>query len=245
MAAPARGASPASGLLYVAAVPIGHPDDITLRALQLLREVDLVASEDPAATRALLSRHGIDVTLTSYGPRNLKEKVAVLLHRLTQGARIAIVSDCGSPVIADPGCRLIAAAHAAGIPVRCLPGSSAVSAALTVSGFAADAFGFYGRLPRRRSALTRSLDTLLAAGDTAVAFCPSGSLSPALDAIARLTPRRRIVVACDLTTRMETILRGTARQVQTELARRPAPSQVTLVVAGKERRKTTGGRRRR
>ncbi|HET9132175.1 MAG TPA: SAM-dependent methyltransferase, partial [Terriglobia bacterium] len=90
------------GMLYMVAVSIGHPDDVTLRAIRILGEVDILASEDPKMTQALLTHHGIQATVTSYGPRNLREKAAVLLHRLQQGHDVAFVSDCGSPLIADP-----------------------------------------------------------------------------------------------------------------------------------------------
>jgi 16S rRNA (cytidine1402-2'-O)-methyltransferase len=115
------------GTLYVVGTPIGHPDDITIRALATLRRVSVIASEDPRVTQALLARHGITATVTSYGPLNRHEKVRLLLHRLTQGQDIALVSDNGTPVIYDPGSLLVAAAHQAGIPVKVIPGSSAHS----------------------------------------------------------------------------------------------------------------------
>jgi 16S rRNA (cytidine1402-2'-O)-methyltransferase len=235
-ATPSDASRPASGALYVVAVPIGDPDDLTLRALRVLRHVDLIASEDPAATRALLAHHGVDTPLTGYGPRNLKEKVAVLLHRLAQGSQIALVSDCGSAVIADPG---------QGIPVRSVPGHSAVTAALAVSGIAADSFSFLGSLPDSPPALRRSVSALLHATETTVAFCPAESLKKILGAAAELAPRRRLILACDLTTPRERIFHGTARQAREELARRPAPGLVTLMIAGRKTRGITQRRKSR
>src|SRR5690349_18263158 len=91
------------GTLYMVAVSIGHPDDVTVRAIRILGEVDIIASEDPSMTQELLMHHGIQATVTSYGPRNLKEKAAVLLRRLQGGSNVAFVSDCGSPLVVDPG----------------------------------------------------------------------------------------------------------------------------------------------
>ena len=128
-------AKEAVGQLFLVGVPIGHPDDITIRALGVLSQVDLVATEDPLTTQTLLRHHNLSVQLTSYGPTKIKEKVAVLIDRLRQGASVALVSDCGSPVISDPGSLLVAAAHKHNIPVRSLPGPSAVTAAIAASGF--------------------------------------------------------------------------------------------------------------
>lgn len=221
-----------SGTLYVVGVPIGHPEDITLRALHVLRDVDLIASEDPVATRLLLKHHGIDTMLTSYGPRHLQEKVAVLLHRLARGAKIAIVSDCGSPVISDPGSLLVAAAHSRGIPVGSIPGPSALTAAMAASGLSGDAFVFQGRLPETTSAISRCLQRLLKNSTTTVVFCSPQSLRVALAHIARSAPRRTLVLACDLTQSGERIVRGTARRIQLTLERGAYPKLATLIMAG-------------
>jgi len=121
-----------TGTLYVVSTPIGHPDDITLRALATLRDVTIIASEDPRVTQALLAHHGITATVTSYGPLNRHEKMLLLLHRLTQGQDIALVSDNGTPVIYDPGSLFVAAAHQAGIPVKVIPGPSTITAAAAI-----------------------------------------------------------------------------------------------------------------
>lgn len=231
-----------SGALYVVGVPIGHPDDLTRRALGLLREVEIIASEDPLATRSLLAHHGIGVKaeLTSYGPANLKEKIAVLLHRIMQGDRVAIVSDCGSPVIADPGCLLVKSAHSHGIPVQSVPGPSAITAAVAVSGFSGDAFAFVGLLPSSRPRLKQSLIRMVGHMNTVVAFCPPDSLTMVLEVIGRVAPRRTIALACDLTHSTEILLRGTARQVHIQLRRMPLPLTVTLMIAGRKTRGTAG-----
>ena len=221
-------------MLYVIGVPIGHPDDITLRALKAIREADIVASENPTATRTLLQRHGIHATLTSYGPANLDEKIAVLIQKLRQGASIALVSDCGSPVISDPGCRLVAAAHANAIRVQSVPGPSALTAAVAASGLAGDSLIFQGQMPEAKSAIQRCVAGLLKNAKPTVLFCTANSLAVALSTLARATPRRLIVLACDLTKPGETIIRGTPVHVQRTIQNLRPVEDVTLIVAGKK-----------
>lgn len=235
-------ADPASrGILYLVGVPIGHPDDITLRALRLLREADLVASEDPAATQALLGHHGIHATVTSYGPGNLPEKVRILAHRLEQGARIALVSDSGSPVIADPGCLLVAAARRRDVRVLAVPGPSALTAAVAAAGLPDDSFLFHGRLPETEAAIRRRLIPILKDRTAAVLFGTSRSLPLAVQTIARLAPRRLIVLACDLTCPEERVIRGSARRVQQVLRSTIAPRNATLLIPGTAETMKRGG----
>ena len=225
------------GTLYVVAVPIGHPDDVTVRAIQILRNVDLIASEDPTVTRQLLAHHHIQATVTSYGPSNLTEKAAVLLQRLRQGTTIAFVSDTGSPLVVDPGSFLVAGAHAQGIPVVPLPGPSVVIAALSVAGFPCDSFYFLGYLPRAIPSLTRRLVDALKRQVPTVGFCTEHSLRRALQVLVRLAPRRPVVLAVSLTTSNEMIVRGTARQVSQQLGE-GLGDNLAIVLSGKSR----GGR---
>jgi 16S rRNA (cytidine1402-2'-O)-methyltransferase len=222
-----------SGTLYVVAVPIGHPDDITVRAIQILSKVDIIASEDPNSTQQLLLHHGIEATVTSYGPRNLREKASVLLHRLQHGIDVALVSDCGSPLVADPGHFLVSAAHTRGIPVVPVPGPSAVIAALTAAGFACDSFYFLGHLPSAPSRIAQCLaDSLRREGPT-VAFCAGTAVARILKTLDEISPRCFVAVAYDLTKPNERIIRGTAREARDRL--HPASGrEVTLVLAGKD-----------
>ncbi|MBX3330489.1 MAG: rRNA small subunit methyltransferase 1 [Nitrospira sp.] len=221
------------GTLYVVAVSIGHPDDVTVRAIRTLGEVDIIASEDPNMTQQLLMHHGIQTTVTSYGPRNLREKAAVLLQRLQQGIDVAFVSDCGSPLVADPGHFLVAAAHAHGIPVVPVPGPSAIIAALTAAGFPCDSFYFLGYLPSAPPRITQYLiDSLKRKGPT-VAFCTAPMVARILRTLDGISPRCPVAVAYDLTKPNERIIRGTACEVRERL--RPAPGRdVTLVLAGRD-----------
>jgi 16S rRNA (cytidine1402-2'-O)-methyltransferase len=230
------------GVLFLVAVPIGNVDDLTLRAIRILREADLVASEDPERTRRLLSHHGIDATLTSYGPANIKEKVAILINRLHRGAQIALVSDCGSPVIADPGALLVASAHAQGIRVISVPGPSALTAAVVAAGLPGDSFVFLGQLPETRVGMRRRLSTHSIGTVAAVAFCTSTSLALALDTLAEVAPRCHVTLACDLTKPNEQIMRGTVFQIRRALKNLRAPQDITLILTGKRKRMVRTGR---
>jgi 16S rRNA (cytidine1402-2'-O)-methyltransferase len=208
-----EGHPPRIGKLNVVAVPIGHPDDLTVRGIRILRTVDIIASEDPIATQQLLAHHQIYATVTSYGPRNLKEKARVLLQRLQQGADVALVSDCGSPLIADPGHLLVSLAHAHGIPVVPVPGPSVVIAALTAAGLPCDSFYFLGHLPSSPARIARCLTNVLTREIPTIVFCTVPSVAHALRTLTVVAPRRRVVLACNLTRSDERILCGTARQV--------------------------------
>ena len=227
------GRSHRSGTLYVVAVPIGHPDDVTVRALRILGKVDLIASEDPKVTQQLLMHHSIRATVTSYGPRNLQEKAAVLLQRLQQGIDVAFVSDCGSPVVSDPGHLLVAAAHTHGIRVVPVPGPSALIAALTAAGLPCDSFNFLGHLPSASSRITqRLMDSLKRNGPTVV-FCTGTVVARILKSLVDIAPQCSVVVAYDLTKPNEHILRGTAGEVSKKLGSGTG-RDVTLVLAGRD-----------
>ena len=222
-----------SGALYVVAVPIGHPDDLTLRALAILKSVDLVASEDPKMTQQLLAHHRISATVTSYGPVNVREKVAVLLQRLRQGARIAIVADTGSPLIVDPGVLLVAGAHAQGTRVTAIPGPSAAIAALTVAGFPCEAFYVLGQLPSTGPHLTRRVADAIKMKAPTVAYGTRRTAVRALETLVRLAPRRLVIAACDLTKPNEVIIRGTAYEVSRQLSD-TAGEEITIVLSGRK-----------
>ncbi len=242
IAGTARGfdATSSAGVLFLVSVPIGHPNDLSARALQVLRQVDIIASENPAATRALLIHHQLKeaaARLTSYGPVHLTQKVGVLLHRLQAGARIAMVSDCGSPLIADPGGLLVSSAHAHGIRVVPVPGPSAITAAVMASGFPADRFSFLGQVPTRPTSMKSFVTRVLEQRETTVVLCEPDAVAALLHLIARLAPRRQLTLACDMTEETEFILRGTAFRILEEGKRRTL-NAVTLVVAGARRKRS-------
>jgi 16S rRNA (cytidine1402-2'-O)-methyltransferase len=221
-----------SGTLYVLAVPIGHPDDITVRAIQILSQVGIIASEDPTVTQRLLAHHDIQALVTSYGPRNLKEKAAVLLQRLRHGVDIALVSDCGSPLVADPGQLLVAEAHRHGIPVVPVPGPSVLIAALTVAGLSCDSFYFLGYLPPTSSRIALGMIDSLRRDVPTVAFCTTATLARALKTLSNIAPQRLVVLVCDVTKPTEIIVRGSVDEVRQHL-HRIRGREITLVLSGR------------
>lgn len=231
------------GALFLVGVPIGHPDDITIRALSILRRVDIVATEDPLSTQVLFRHHNLHPTLTSYGPTKIQDKVEILINRLQQGASVALLSDCGSPVISDPGSLLVTAAQRNNIPVFSLPGPSAVTAAVAASGFPAEAFHFYGDLPTSADSLKRRLMDILRHAEPTILFCSTECCSAILCAITKVAPRREVALACDLTLEQETTFRGTARYVAERLKEIRPPQQITMIVAGENARGRKAGHR--
>ncbi len=223
------------GTLYVVSSPIGHPDDITLRALATLRCVTVIASEDPRVTQALLAHHGIIAIVTSYGPFNRHEKILLLLHRLTQGEDVALVSDNGTPVIYDPGSLFVAAAHQAGIPVKVIPGPSTMTAAAAISGFSGDAIIFDGHLPSTSRRLAHYLSQLHKERRTLVLYVAPNALTGLLKILVQLFPTRQIAIAMNLTTCKETLLRGRPAELLDRIGPVPKDSAVTVVIEGYRR----------
>ena len=220
------------GTLYVVCTPIGHPDDITLRALATLRRVTIIASEDPRMTQMLLAHHGITAIITSYGPSNRHEKVRLLLQRLIQGQEVALVSDNGSPVIYDPGSLLVTAAHQTGIPVKSIPGPSAITATTAISGFSGDAIIFEGRLPSTGPRLTQYLSRLRKERRTLVCYVRPKALTGFLKALTQILPSRQIAIAVNLTTNEETLSRGKPAELLNQIEPISNESAVTVVIEG-------------
>jgi 16S rRNA (cytidine1402-2'-O)-methyltransferase len=221
-----------SGTLYVVGTPIGHPDDITLRALATLRRVAVIASEDPRVTQALLAHHDITATVTSYGPRNRDEKLPLLLDRLAQGQDVALVSDNGTPIIYDPGRLLVAAAHRAGIPVKAIPGPSAMTTATAISGFSGDAIIFDGRLPSTDRCLTRHLSQFRKERRTLAFYVDPDALVRLLKMLPEALPARRIAVAINLTAQGEALFHGMPDTLRGQIGIVPNDSMITVVIEG-------------
>jgi 16S rRNA (cytidine1402-2'-O)-methyltransferase len=215
--------------LAVCATPIGNLEDVTLRVLHELRAADVVLCEDTRRTRVLLDRHGIEARLLSYHEHNEARRTAELLPRLEADERIALVSDAGLPGISDPGARLIAAAHAAGVPVTVLPGPSAVETALVASGLAADRYQFLGFLPRGERALEALWSELAGWPYPAVAFESPQRLPKTLRSLADADPERGVAVCRELTKRFEEVVQGTAIEVAARFDE-PPPGEITLVL---------------
>jgi 16S rRNA (cytidine1402-2'-O)-methyltransferase len=219
-------------VLYVIATPIGNLEDISLRALRLLREVKLVAAEDTRTTRHLLNAHDIKTPLTSYHEHSKRAKLDYLLDYLER-QDLALVSEAGSPGLSDPGYDLIVAAIERGVSVVPVPGASAVISALAVSGLPTDQFIYIGFLPRRKGQRQRTLRSVTEEPRTIVAFETPHRLGEALADIEAILGNRRISVCRELTKVHEEIFRGRVSQSR-EYFVEPR-GEFTLVIEGKTR----------
>jgi 16S rRNA (cytidine1402-2'-O)-methyltransferase len=215
--------------LALCATPIGNLEDVTLRVLRELREVDLILCEDTRQTRKLLDRHGIEARTLSYHEHNEAARVAEILPRLEAGERIALVSDAGLPAINDPGARLVRAALDAGLPVSVLPGPSAVETALVASGLAGERYQFLGYLPRTEKARRTLWKELAGWPYPAVAFESPKRLPATLAGLAEFDPERQVAVCRELSKRFEEIARGSAGELAQRFKDAPK-GEITLVI---------------
>ncbi|HSD11202.1 MAG TPA: 16S rRNA (cytidine(1402)-2'-O)-methyltransferase [Candidatus Binatia bacterium] len=223
-----------AGILYVVATPIGNLEDVSERALRVLREVDRIAAEDTRRTAKLLARHGIEKPLTSYHDASERQKAPELVAELRAGKSLALVSDAGTPLISDPGYRLVRGALDAGIAVVPIPGPSAATALLSVCGFATDRFVFEGFLPQREGRRRRRLEALRAEPRTVVLYESPHHVERTLAEMEAIFGDRAIVVGRELTKLFEEIVRGTISSVRANLASRSPRGEYTLVVEGAE-----------
>lgn len=222
-----------AGCLYVVTTPIGNLQDITLRALQVLRKVDLIAAEDTRHTRRLLEAHQIQNRLVSYHEHNESGRTPQLIERLQAGARIALVTDAGTPLVSDPGYRLVSAAIAQGLAVVPVPGVSAAVAALSVAGLATDTFTFVGFPARSKAKRVRQLQELAALSHTLVFYQSPQRLPGFLDELIQQLGDRQAVLAREMTKVHEEFLRGRVSFIQERLRERVAvKGECTLLVAG-------------
>ena len=230
-----------AGVIYLVATPIGNLEDITLRALRTLREVDLVACEDTRRTGRLLRRFEIDKPLLSYREHNEAARAAELVRRAQVGESIAIVSDAGTPGISDPGFRAARAAVEAGVRVVPIPGANAALAALTASGLPTDRFRFEGFLPPRKTKRRAALEPLRAETATVVFYEAPHRIAATLQDIAAALGPRPLVLARELTKLHEECLRGTAEEIAAELESRPVvKGEIVLLIGGAEISATDG-----
>jgi len=221
-----------AGILYIVPTPIGNLDDITLRALRVLKEVELIAAEDTRHTQHLLSHFGIKTALTSYHEHNERDKARMLVERLKSGAGIALVSDAGTPAIADPGYRIVIEAIRAGIQVTPLPGAAALTTALCASGLPTDRFLFEGFLPAKSRERKGKLQSLRAETATFVFYEAPHRLLDTLGDLLKILGDREIAVARELTKVHEEFLRGKLSEVIGALADRDIKGEIVLIVQG-------------
>lgn len=222
------------GTLFIVGTPIGNLEDISSKALDILRDVHLIASENPARTQRLLARYEIQTPMMRYTDayqRKKRQRTAAVLDAL-QGGDVALVSEAGMPGLADPGFELIAAAQRQGVRVVPVPGPTALSAALSVSGIPAERFLFLGFLPRANSARRKLLAPLVHGPFTIVAYESPHRLLDTLAVLDDIFGDRLMAAACELTKLYEEIQRGTAAQLLTSFGDKKPRGEFTLVIAG-------------
>ena len=220
------------GTLYIVATPIGNLEDITLRALRVLKEVDVIAAEDTRHTQILLNHHGIRTPLTSYHEHNERIKARELVTRLERGQDIALVSDAGTPAISDPGFRLVVEASRAGVQIIPIPGASALTAVLSASGLPTDRFIFEGFLPAKKKQRRERLQTLRDETRTLVFYEAPHRLRDALDDIRELLGNREMVLAREVSKVHEEFLRGPVSELIRTLGRQEIRGELTLIISG-------------
>jgi 16S rRNA (cytidine1402-2'-O)-methyltransferase len=216
-------------MLYLCATPIGNLQDVTLRLLDVLRSVEVVACEDTRHTRILLERHGIRARLVSFHDHNEEQRLAALLPLLREGKDVAVVSDAGMPGVSDPGFSLVRACAAEGLAVTVLPGPSAVSTALVLSGLPVDRFAFVGFLARTKGKLVEQVAAFDGTGAAVAAFESPRRVRASVAALGERWPARQMAVCRELTKVYEEVVRGTGAEVLERLAD-PVRGEIVLVL---------------
>lgn len=225
-----------TGTLYVCGTPIGNLQDITIRALDVFRNVDLIAAEDTRRTRKLLAHYEIPTKTISYHEHNEFSRAPQLIEMIKEGKQVALVTDAGMPGISDPGAHLVDCALSNNLKVVSIPGPSAVITALSVSGFSADEFTFVGFLPRKGKRREEALESLAQETIVAVIYESPYRLTRTLsDLVSVLGGDRKVVVTRELTKLHEEIIKGTLEEVREEFSQRTIKGEITIVVGNKER----------
>ncbi len=220
------------GTLYLVATPIGNREDITLRALRVLKECDVVAAEDTRHTGLLLKFFGISKPLLSYFQFNEAKRSEEIIDRLRRGERVALVTDAGSPGISDPGERVVKAALAAGLRVEPVPGPCALVGALTASGLATDEFHFVGFLPHKSGQRRKKLEQLKSLPGTLVLYESPYRVERLLGELLDVFPDRPVVLARELTKKFEEFLQGTPQELIEKARQRSLKGEFVVLVAG-------------
>jgi 16S rRNA (cytidine1402-2'-O)-methyltransferase len=221
-----------TGTLYLVSTPIGNLEDITLRALRVLKEVELIAAEDTRRTRRLLRHYQISRPLISYHDHNKEARSPSLLEKLNSGKSLALVSDAGTPGISDPAFYLVRLAIQHGVPVVPVPGPSALISALIVSGLPPDRFAFEGFLPAKSGRRRRKLKTLAGEERTILFFESPYRLKRTLEDILEIMGDRRATVARELTKKFEEVTRGTVTQLLEHYGEKKPRGEVVIVLTG-------------
>jgi len=221
-----------SGTLYLVGTPIGNLEDITLRALRVLRQVDVIAAEDTRTTRVLLRRHNIAGRLLSYHQQSGEKRLNQIVEMLRAGKDVALVSDAGMPGISDPGARLVRACAEMKVPIAVVPGPTAVSAVLAASGLLSKEFIFLGFLPSRPGPRRKVLRRAREQPGASVCFEAPHRLRESLEDMRAVLGDRQAVCARELTKRFEQIVRGRLSELIAHSSEQPPRGEITIVVAG-------------
>ena len=225
-----------AGRLTLVPTPVGNLEDITLRALRVLREADHVLAEDTRHTGRLLAAHGIKAPFISFHEHNEERQLPRILELLAAGERLALVSDAGTPGISDPGFRAVRAALAGGYPVEVLPGATAFVPALVASGLPCERFIFEGYLPRKPGARRRAFEALAAEERSVVFYESPQRVAKSLAELAQLLPERPVALAREISKLHEGIWRGRADELAAALAGRDLKGEFVIVIGGKDAR---------
>lgn len=220
-------------MLYVIGTPIGNLNDITLRALEVLKNVDLIAAEDTRHSGNLLRHFDIRKPLVSYHEHNEAMRTAELAERLATGESIALITDAGMPGLSDPGARLIRACIDRALPYTIVPGVSAITTALVGSGFALDRFSYGGFLPPKSGGRERELRAAAERDETSVFFESPHKILKTLAACVEIMPDRQLCVARELTKKFEEFRRGTAAELLAHYEAHPVKGEITLIISGR------------
>src|SRR5258708_4530482 len=219
-------------MLYVVATPIGNLSDIPRRALEILKDVDLIAAEDRWHSGILLKHYQIHKPLISYHEHNEAMRTAQLVERLAAGEKIALITDAGTPGLSDPGARLIRECIKRELPFTVIPGPSSIATALVGSGFSAEKFFFGGFLPNKSGRRERELRAAVARGETSIFFESPYRLTKTLKACIDILQDRHLCVARELTKKFEEFRRGTAAELLAHYEARPAKGEIVLLIQG-------------
>jgi 16S rRNA (cytidine1402-2'-O)-methyltransferase len=229
--------SATAGTLFLVSTPIGNLGDMTHRAVEVLASAALVVAEDTRHSRRLLEHYGISTPLSSYHEHNEAKETPRLIARLRAGDSVALISDAGTPLISDPGSRLVAAALEAEVPVVPIPGASSVMAALVASGLPLERFTFFGFLPRKGRERAEIMTEIVESRGTVVLFEAPNRVAATLDALVEAgAGERQAVVARELTKRFEEIKRGSVAGLASVYGKADPKGEVVLVIAGAEER---------
>ncbi len=229
------------GTLTLVATPIGNLGDITYRAVEVLKSVDVILAEDTRHSRRLLNHYAISKPLLSYHDHNEDRVTPSIINRLQRGENVALITDAGTPGVSDPGYYLVRAAIDAGITVTMTPGANAVLPALVLSGFPCEAFVFAGFAPRKTGELGRTIDALQNEPRTTIFFVSPHQFHKVLDALAERLPERAIAVARELTKMHEEMARGTSVEIRDRFAKQTPRGEFVVVVKGVGKRRRDDG----